>query len=103
LFAEATQVAGHGLSSRPACSNDARIQRELVESGLLAGIKKDLLAPEMIAQVRRHVQQFVQTRARSDPSEKSRLAVVEKEIVNQCHRQRRTPKLIGSREPAHSG
>lgn len=65
-----------------ACSSDVRIKRQVVESGVLAGIKNDLLAPEVIAEVRRHVQQIVRARTRHAPSEKSRLAVLEQEIVN---------------------
>jgi hypothetical protein len=40
-----------------------------IESGLLAGIKNDLLAPDVMAEVRRQVQQIVREKARAVPDE----------------------------------
>jgi len=65
-----------------ACGSDVRVKRETIEAGLLAGIKSDLLAPDVMAEVRRHVHQIVRDRARASPEEGSRLHVVEREVVN---------------------
>ena len=48
-YACASYVNGRG------CENDARIRRDVVETGLLAGIKQELLSPEHIKEVRRRV------------------------------------------------
>ena len=65
-----------------ACASDVRVKRETIESGLLAGIKNDLLAPEVMAEVRRHVHQIVRDHARTSPDEGNRLYVVEREVAN---------------------
>jgi hypothetical protein len=52
-----------------------------VESGLLAGIKRDLLAPELSDEVRRYVRQGVRAKGRG-AAPVNRLAEVEKEITN---------------------
>lgn len=51
----ASQVNG-GSS---ACSNTLRVKRSLVESKLLAGIKEDLLKPEIIEEVGRRVRRII--------------------------------------------
>ena len=38
-----------------ACPNDSRIKRDTLEDGLLDGIRRELLEPEVIAEFRRHV------------------------------------------------
>jgi hypothetical protein len=65
-----------------ACTSDVRIKREIIESGLLAGIKNDLLAPDVMAEVRRHVHKTVRDNARTLPDVGSRLQVVEREVAN---------------------
>jgi site-specific DNA recombinase len=65
-----------------ACASDVRIRRQIIESGLLAGIKNDLLAPDVMAEVRRQVQQIVRENARTLPDEGNRLQVVEREVAN---------------------
>ena len=49
---------------------------------MLAGIKNDLLAPDVVGEVRRQVQQIVRENARTLPDEGSRLQVVEREVAN---------------------
>jgi len=65
-----------------ACASDVRVKREIIESGLLAGIKNDLLAPDVMAEVRRHVHQIVRDHSRTSPDEGNRLHVVEREVAN---------------------
>src|SRR5262249_23131942 len=64
------------------CASDVRIKRSAVESGLLAGIKRDLLAPEVIAEVRREVLRTLRLKSRVDLGQPDRLAVVEREVAN---------------------
>lgn len=73
----------HG--GKAACESTIRIKRAVVETGLLAGIKIDLLAPDIIAEVGRQVREIVRRRVReaksaSDGSD--RLAALEREIEN---------------------
>ena len=65
-----------------ACASGVRVKRDIIESGLLAGIKNDLLAPDVVGEVRRQVQQIVRENARTLPDEGSRLQVVEREVAN---------------------
>jgi site-specific DNA recombinase len=66
-----------------ACASDVRIKRTVVESGLLRGIKSDLLTPEIIADIGREARQSLREAARATPpSDPRRLASVEEEIRN---------------------
>lgn len=65
-----------------ACASDVRIKRDIIESRLLAGIKNDLLAPDVMAEVRRHVHQVVRDNARTSPDKQERLQAVERKVAN---------------------
>src|SRR6185437_8060393 len=73
----------HG--GKAACESMIRIKRSVVEPGLLAGIKEELLAPSIIAEVGRQVREIVRQKGReraaaSDGS--GRRSVLEREIEN---------------------
>ena len=73
----------HG--GKAACESAIRIKRTVVETGLLNGIKEELLAPDLIAEVGRQVREIVRRkmRAAQSPSDGSdRLAALEREIGN---------------------
>lgn len=60
-----------------------RIKRTVVESGLLRGIKSDLLTPEIIADIGRETRQSLRGKTRVTPApDPKRLASVEEEIGN---------------------
>jgi site-specific DNA recombinase len=66
-----------------ACASDVRIKRTLVESGLLRGIKSELLTPEIIADIGRETRQSLRGKTRVTPApDPKRLASVEEEIRN---------------------
>ena len=52
-------------SGESACASGVRIKRTLVESGLLAGIKRDLLAPEVVEEIRRYIKQSLRALSRA--------------------------------------
>jgi hypothetical protein len=63
-----------------ACSNDAYLRRDLIESGLLHGIKQELLSPASVAAVRSRVTRLAKQRDRKvKPEEVERL---KSEIAN---------------------
>ena len=65
-----------------ACASDVRIKRALVESGLLAGIKSELLSAEVVEEIRRFIKQSVRALSRTSTPRSKRLAVVEREVAN---------------------
>lgn len=54
-IANKTSYACASYTNGRGCENDARIRRDVIESGLLAGIKKQLLSPAHIEEVHRRV------------------------------------------------
>lgn len=67
-----------------ACSNNALVRREVVESRLLSGIKKGLLTDEAAKLFRKEMSRMLAEARKEDPAEhaKKRLAKVEKEVEN---------------------
>lgn len=53
-----------------------------MESGLLTGIKRDLLAPNVIEEIRRFIKQSMQSLSRGTAPNSERLALVEREVAN---------------------
>ena len=74
-YACASYVNGRG------CENDARIRRDVVESGLLAGIKRELLSPAAIEEIRRRVAKIV--KAKKPPTDNVKaIGKAEAEVAN---------------------
>ena len=65
-----------------ACSNDVRVKRTTVETGILAGTKRELLAPKVVAEVRRRVVRALKTRAAKPPVDFRRLAKLKREVAS---------------------
>jgi site-specific DNA recombinase len=65
-----------------ACKSNVRVKRALVESGLLNGIKSDLLCPEILADIERETRRSLKTHARASSINPTRLAGLEEEIRN---------------------
>ncbi len=80
LFSGLLQCGVNG--GEAACSSDVRIKRTLVESGLLAGIKRDLLAPEVVEEIRRYIKQSLGALSRASTPRSERLPAVEQEVAN---------------------
>ena len=51
------QCSSHTNGGQHCCSNGQRVRRDVVEGILLRGIKKDLLSPDALAEVRRLIAQ----------------------------------------------
>ena len=74
-YACASYVNGRG------CENDARIRRDVVETGLLAGIKQELLSDAHIKEVRRRVVKLMT--AKKPPADQAKaINKAEAEIAN---------------------
>jgi site-specific DNA recombinase len=65
-----------------ACASDVRIKRTVVEGGLLRGIKSDLLAPQMIADIGCETRRSLKVKTRTAAPSPKRLAAVEEEVRN---------------------
>lgn len=78
------QCSAVSVLSRPWQLEDQRpdLRSNIIESRLPAGIKNDLLAPDVMAEVRRHVHQVVRDKARTSPDKQERLQSVEREVAN---------------------
>ncbi len=74
-YACASHVGGRG------CENDAYIRRDVVETGLLAGIKQELLSPGHIEEVRRRVVKLMT--AKKPPADQAKaIEKAEDEVAN---------------------
>lgn len=74
-YACASYVNGRG------CENDARIRRDVVETGLLAGIKQELLSDAHIEEVRRRVVKLMT--AKKPPADQAKaIGKAEAEVAN---------------------
>ena len=73
----------HG--GKAACDSAIRLKRTVIEAGLLNGIKEELLAPDIIAEVGRQVREIVRRAMRASQSASDasdRRAALEREIQN---------------------
>jgi hypothetical protein len=66
----------HGQS----CSNDAYLHREVIEAGLLAGIKQRVLSPAAIEEVRARVAKLA--KSKPTPDSANALAKASAEVAN---------------------
>ncbi len=76
-YACASRIGGGAA----ACSNDARVNRSIVEAGLLAGIKRDVLRPELLAEIQRRVRKVLAA-GENQPGPEKRIAALRAEIAN---------------------
>jgi DNA invertase Pin-like site-specific DNA recombinase len=65
-----------------ACDNDARIKRRMVEAGVLAGIKRELLTPEVLDEARRRAVKALKARKPKPVIDRKRIASLEREVSN---------------------
>jgi site-specific DNA recombinase len=65
-----------------ACKSDVRVKRLLVESGLLDGIKSDLLSPEILTDIEGETRRSLKAQRRAPGTDPKRQAVLEGEIRN---------------------
>ena len=80
-------ATSYGCSSfkhggRAACSNDFRVGRTPLEDGLLAGIRRELLAPDVLAEFKRRVMQRLAERQRTPAVDHKRIAELEDQVAN---------------------
>ena len=65
------------------CTNDGWLPRDLIEAGLLAGIKRCLLSDEVVTEVRRRFAKAVNGRQQAKPANnRKQVAKIEAEIAN---------------------
>ena len=74
--------SSHKHGGKSACSNDLRLKRELVESGLLDGVRRELLSPEAIAEFRRRVMKRLADEDRRPAPSAARIAELEGQVGN---------------------
>jgi site-specific DNA recombinase len=65
-----------------ACSNDFRIRRDALEDGLLDGIRRELLAPEVIDEFKRRVLKRLAEHKRQPAGTANRIAELEAQVEN---------------------
>lgn len=70
----------HGGAS--ACPNDLRLRRDIIENGLLDGIRAHLLSPEAIAEFRRRVTKRIAEQNRQPAPDAKRIAELETQVSN---------------------
>jgi|HubBroStandDraft_4_1064222.scaffolds.fasta_scaffold02724_5 site-specific DNA recombinase len=70
----------HG--GRAACPNDFRVQRAVLEDGLLTGIRRELLAPEVLAEFKRRVVKRLADAQRAPAVDHKRIAELEDQVAN---------------------
>lgn len=80
-------AASYGCSSykhggRAACSNDFRVKRNLLEDGLLAGIRRELLAPEVLAEFKKRVMKRLAEEQRAPLVDRKRISELKDQVAN---------------------
>jgi site-specific DNA recombinase len=65
-----------------ACSNDFRIRRDALENGLLDGIRRELLAPEVVDEFTRRVLKRLAEHKRQPAGDAKRIAELEAQVEN---------------------
>jgi site-specific DNA recombinase len=65
---------------KSACDNDAYLRRPLIEPGLLAGIKRELSAPEIIEELQRRVRQRLKN-GKPPTDNRAQIAKLEREVA----------------------
>jgi site-specific DNA recombinase len=81
VIADRTHYACSSRVHGRACDNAVRIKRSIVEAGILAGTKRELLRPEVIAEARKRVMRALKGR-KEQPVDRKRLAQLQREIGN---------------------
>jgi site-specific DNA recombinase len=74
--------SSHKHGGKSACPNDLRLKRNLVEDGLLEGVRRNLLSPEAMAEFRRRVLKRLAERNRQPAADPRRIAELEAQIGN---------------------
>ena len=74
--------SSHKHGGAAAWQNDYRVKRVLLEEGLLAGIRRELLAPEAIEEFRRRVVKKLADQNHKPDGHSARLRELEKEVAN---------------------
>jgi hypothetical protein len=74
--------SSHKHGGKSACPNNLRLKRDLVESGLLDGLRRELLSPEAIAEFRRRVIKRMAEQQRRPAASAARIAALKSQVVN---------------------
>jgi site-specific DNA recombinase len=77
-YACATRVHG----SPDGCSNDYRAKRLPTEAGLLAGTKREMLAPDVVAEAKARVMRALKSRARKPAADPKRIHELEQQVTS---------------------
>lgn len=64
-----------------ACSSTVRVNRAVVESGILTGTKRELLKPEIVAEARKRIVRALKQR-KAKPIDRRRIDQLRREVVN---------------------
>jgi site-specific DNA recombinase len=74
--------SSHHHGGKSACANDLRLDRDLIEDGLLDGIRTHLLSPEALAEFRRRVVKRIADEQRQKAPDGKRMAELEMQVGN---------------------
>ena len=81
VIADRRHYACSGRVHGGACSSTVRVNRTVVEAGILAGTKRELLRPEVIAEARRRILRALKG-SRERPVNQQRVAQLQREVAN---------------------
>jgi site-specific DNA recombinase len=81
-MANATRYQCAAYLNGRACSNNASVSRAVVEAGLLEGIKRELLKPDVVEEARRRIVSALRTAKRTAPQSPERANALRQEIAN---------------------
>ncbi len=76
------KCSGHTSGGGALCTNDAILRRPVVESEVLAGIKRDLRSPEVIEEIVRRVRAALRARVGKELDYSARIAKLRAEVEN---------------------